>query len=76
MKLLFSQKISHNKHPVLRWMAGNVAALTDPAGNIKPDKAKSTERIDGIVSGIMALGRAIVSEVKVSVYETRGVMTV
>jgi phage terminase large subunit-like protein len=74
-KLIISQKISHNKHPVLRWMASNVSAVLDPAGNIKMDKAKSTERIDGMVSGVMALGRAIVSEARVSVYESRGVLT-
>ena len=46
---------------------------TDPAGNIKPDKAKSTERIDGIVAALMALGRVMVAdEVKPSRYESEG----
>lgn len=48
----------HGGHPVLTWMAGNVAAKQDPAGNIKPDKSASGDRIDGIVALIMALGRA------------------
>ncbi len=45
------------------------------AGNLKPSKKKSTNRIDGIVAGIMALGRALVTgPEKRSVYETRGVI--
>jgi phage terminase large subunit-like protein len=40
-------------------MANNVVVKQDPAGNIKPDKGKSIEKIDGIVSTIMALELAI-----------------
>lgn len=40
-------------------MASNVAIEMDAAGNIKPSKKKSTERIDGIVALIMAIGRLI-----------------
>jgi phage terminase large subunit-like protein len=47
---------------------------TDPAGNIKPDKEKSTERIDGAVALIMALDRALRNENKVSVYDERGIL--
>jgi phage terminase large subunit-like protein len=47
-------------NPVTRWMASNVAVAQDPAGNLKPAKDKSTERIDGIVALIMAIGRAMV----------------
>ena len=43
-------------------MAANVAVAQDPAGNLKPAKDKSTERIDGIVALIMAIGRALVAE--------------
>jgi phage terminase large subunit-like protein len=50
-------KLRHGGHPVLAWQANNVAIQTDSAaGNIKPSKAKSTERIDGIVSLVMAIG--------------------
>lgn len=59
-KLVEGRELAHNGCPVLRWMAGNCAVAQDPAGNIKPDKSKSTERIDGIAALIMALGRAIV----------------
>jgi phage terminase large subunit-like protein len=59
MKLTLEEKIAHGGHPVLRWMMDNIFIRTDPAGNIKPDKEKSTERIDGAVALIMALDRAI-----------------
>jgi phage terminase large subunit-like protein len=58
-KLIVSQKLAHGANPVTRWMAANVAVAQDPAGNLKPAKDKSTERIDGIVAIIMALGRAM-----------------
>ena len=61
-KLLKEGRIIHGGHPVMRWMAGNVVVDTDPAGNIKPTKAKSTEKIDGIVAAIMALDRCIRNE--------------
>lgn len=56
-KRLLGKEIAHGGNPVLRWMASNVAAEQDAAGNIKPSKAKSTERIDGVVAAVMALGR-------------------
>ena len=46
----------------------------DPAGNIKPDKEKSTEKIDGIVALIMGLDRAIRYESSDSVYDGRGLL--
>jgi phage terminase large subunit-like protein len=49
----------HGGNPVVRWQAGNLITRTDPAGNLKPDKAKSADKIDSIVAGIMALDRAI-----------------
>ncbi|HLR38550.1 MAG TPA: terminase TerL endonuclease subunit, partial [Chitinophagaceae bacterium] len=47
MKLTLEKKLAHAGHPVLRWMMDNIFIRTDPAGNIKPDKEKSTEKIDG-----------------------------
>ena len=44
------------------WMIGNVAVSIDPAGFPKPNKGKSTDRIDGVVAAIMALGRAMLAE--------------
>lgn len=59
--LVQSRRIRHGGHPVLRWCVSNVAAATDPAGNRKPDKSKSTERIDGVTGLLMALARAILA---------------
>lgn len=61
-KLLMEGRIIHGGHPVMRWMAGNVVVDTDPAGNIKPTKVKSPEKIDGIVAAIMALDRCTRNE--------------
>jgi phage terminase large subunit-like protein len=61
-KLIVSRKLAHGGNPVTRWMAANVAVAQDPAGNLKPAKDKSTERIDGIVALIMAIGRAMVAQ--------------
>ena len=74
MKLTLEKKIAHGGHPVLRWMADNIFIRTDPAGNIKADKEKSTERIDGVIALIMALDRAIRcgNDASESVYENRG----
>lgn len=60
LSLLLGSQMAHGGNPVATWMASNVSTRQDAAGNIKPDKEKSTERIDGIVALIMALGRAIV----------------
>jgi phage terminase large subunit-like protein len=57
----FDHELAHGGNPVTRWMAANVAVAQDPAGNLKPAEDKSTERIDGIVALIMAIGRALVA---------------
>ena len=76
MELVLEKKIAHGGHPVLRWMMDNIFVRTDPAGNIKPDKEKSTEKIDGAVATVMALDRAIRNEGNSggSVYDDRGIL--
>ena len=75
MKLTLEQKIAHSGHPVLRWMMDNIIVKIDPAGNIKPDKEKSTERIDGAIATIMALDRAQRHQGDTgSVYNGRGIL--
>ena len=59
LKLVMSRKVRHGDNPVLNWMADNMVVKTDEAENVKPDKKKSTERIDGMVAMIMALDRAV-----------------
>ena len=73
---LMGKQLRHGGDPVLRWMASVVAIETDAAGNIKPSKGKSTDKIDGIVALVMALGRAMVADDSddESVYEKRGIL--
>jgi phage terminase large subunit-like protein len=71
MRLVLDGKIQHGGHPVLRWMFNNVFIESDAAGNIKPSKQKSSEKIDGAVSTIMALDRAQRRVNRVSVYYGR-----
>jgi phage terminase large subunit-like protein len=75
-RLVLAHQLEHNANPVMTWMADNLVAATDPAGNIKPDKKRSREKIDGMVAMIMGLDRAM-RRVKplTSVYETRGLTT-
>ena len=74
MNLVLEKRIAHGGNPVLAWMVDNLTVVQDDAGNIKPSKSKSTEKIDGAVAMIMALDRAIKkgAEDGGSVYDTRG----
>jgi phage terminase large subunit-like protein len=54
---------------ILRWMFGNVVLRRDPAGNIKPDKEKSVNKIDGVVALIMAKGEQMTAEPMGSIYD-------
>jgi phage terminase large subunit-like protein len=58
-RLVLAGQLRHGNNPVLTWMADNLVARMDPAGNIKPDKEKSKEKIDGMVTLIMALDLAL-----------------
>jgi phage terminase large subunit-like protein len=73
-RLVAARKIEHGGNPVLRWMASNVAVKIDPAGNLRPDKAKSSDKIDGIVAAIMGLSGAIKPAAEVNWY-TPGSLT-
>jgi phage terminase large subunit-like protein len=67
----------HGGNPVLRWMVDNLAVATDAAGNIKPDKAKSGDKIDGISAAVNAIDRAINRPKKTrSAYEDDDLMVV
>jgi len=76
MKLVLEHRIAHGGNPVLRWMMDNVYVRQDPAGNIKMDKEKSTEKIDSAVATVMALDRAIRHEDGSSVYDERGLIVI
>lgn len=76
-RLIIEGSLNHGKHPVLRWCASNIVVRTDEADNIKPNKEKSSERIDPIVAAIMAIGRAIAQGIESeSVYDTRGIISI
>lgn len=75
-KLVLEEKLIHFADPLLAWASRNVVVEIDPAGNIKPSKRKSSEKIDPIVATVMAVGLAMVSApVGPSVYESRGLLT-
>ena len=70
MRIVLERKLSHGGHPVLRWNMDNAFVRTDPAGNLKIDKEKSTEKVDGAVALVMALDRAMKNQGGESVYDT------
>jgi phage terminase large subunit-like protein len=65
--------LRHNGNPLLRWMVANAMVKIDEAENYRLDKARSSNRIDGVTASVMALGRAALETNKKSVYETRGI---
>lgn len=60
-RVVHGGQLQHDGNPVLTWAMGNLVAVNDPAGNVKPDKAKSTNKIDPAVALIMANGRSMTS---------------
>ncbi len=62
IRLVLGKQLRHGGHKVLRWMADNMVLKTDPQGNVKPDRQKSTEKIDGMVALVMAIARAMCAE--------------
>ncbi len=76
-RAIIAQQIATGKNPVMRWMVSNCSTEEDAAGNIKPSKRKSTERIDGLVALVMGMGRVTATAGEyTSIYETRGVLSI
>jgi phage terminase large subunit-like protein len=76
-RLVLGGQVGHGGHPVLRWMVDNVTVVRDAAENIKPDKKRSRNKIDGVVATVMALDRALRQEgTGPSVYEERGLLQI
>lgn len=69
-RIYMSHRLAHGGHKVLRWMASNVVATKDAAENIKFDREKSTQKIDGMVALAMAIGRAMANRTEKSFWET------
>lgn len=78
MRLILDKKVAHNGNDALNWMLENMVVKTDEAGNVKPDKAKSAEKIDGAVALIMALDIALKGggEPVGSIYDRRGLIII
>lgn len=74
-RLILAGRLRTPDNPVLTWQVSTVVVRRDPAGNVKPDKSNERHRIDGVVSLVMAVGRASLGEDTSSVYETRGILT-
>ena len=74
MRLVLEHRLCHGGHPVLRWNMDNAYVRTDPTGNLKLDKEKSTEKVDGAVALVMALDRAMKNQGGDSVYNHRGLI--
>lgn len=55
-KIIASGELEHFNNPVLRWMLRNVVIIVDSNENLKPDKKRSREKIDGVVASITAIG--------------------
>ena len=74
-KRIISKEIIHNNNLCMNWCLSNVTIQEDPAGNLKPNKAKSKERIDPIVALVMAIGSMMTGESGDSIYDERGIIT-
>jgi phage terminase large subunit-like protein len=59
LRLVKAGLYHHGHNPVAKWEAGNVVTRQDPGGNLKVDKAASSEKVDGMVAGVMALDRSL-----------------
>jgi phage terminase large subunit-like protein len=49
----------HGGNPVMRWMFDNIRMRSDTNDNIKIDKGRSSDKVDGCIAAVMALDRAI-----------------
>jgi phage terminase large subunit-like protein len=80
LRLLPEGRLHHGGNPLAAWMASNLALAQDAAGNLKPDKEKSGDKIDGITALVMALALHIrqpaVEQPFRSVYEDRGILMI
>jgi phage terminase large subunit-like protein len=71
LRLVKAKKLNHGGNPVLKWMADNMVVTTDANHNVRPNKEKSKQKIDGIVALIIALSRVIAGAGLGSGYDAR-----
>jgi phage terminase large subunit-like protein len=75
-KMVLKKEINHLNNPVLRWQCENIQLQTDPAGNIKINKQKSSEKVDGMIALVMAIGEMMTDETPgESIYNERGILS-
>lgn len=75
-RLINRGDLHHGGNRLVRWCAGNAVVRRDPAGNLKIDKEKSSDKVDCLVALAMALGRIMVRGPVGSVYDSRGLITI
>lgn len=75
ISVISEKKFVHFDNPVLAWNAGNMATIEDSNGNIRPDKKRSSEKIDGMVAIVTAMARVLVhADEPASVYDDPNVL--
>ncbi len=72
--LILGKEIIHDGNPAAKWMIANTVMEEDAAGNIKPSKKKSSEKIDFSVALIMSLGCYMTEGGYNSIYDDRGLL--
>jgi phage terminase large subunit-like protein len=78
-KKVLAVELAHGGNPVLRWMMQCTTVKQNESGLrrlVKPDRNKSTKRIDGSIAGVMAVARLVQNTEFGSVYEDRGIITI
>lgn len=75
-RLVVTQKLVHNQHPVLYWMASNVHVIRDKEGRYRPSRLKGQEdaKVDGIIALVLAIAPTLGGDNGPSVYETRPIV--
>ena len=77
-RLILAGNLHHDGNPITRWEMGHVQAKEDNNGNLRPVKPKrgDAKKIDGVVSACMGVDAATRLAVNISVYESRGILSV
>ena len=57
--LVYMRDLGHD-NPIADWCVDNLAVARDPSGNVKPDKAKSGEKIDLVAALVTAMSQAMI----------------
>lgn len=72
LRLVAAGALRHGGSGIARWQAGNAVTRTDGAGNVKFDRQRSAEKIDGIVAAVMGLDRALRRSARADDYAAAG----